>query len=364
MEKASKKILIEATPLLSSLTGIGRYIYEISSRLDSYDECECEFFYGYISKSLYAKKNSQLYQILRSKIIKKLLVASFNTKSIIDKKKYDTYWQPNFIPSLRVDAQKVVTTVHDFSFLNPKFHPTSKIMYYKKNFFNYIKRSHTIITGSNYTKNEILSHIDIREDRVKVIYHGVNHSIFKPNIKNIPLSLPSKYILFTGSIEPRKNIITLIKAYTNLSSKLQEEYKLLLVGASGWKNSEIFYHIKSKKNIFYIGYISDEELAKVYSQAECFIYPSLYEGFGLPPLEAMACATPVISSNTSSMPEVLQDAALYFEPTNYKELSQKIIELLSSKELRSKLISKGLKQAKKFNWDISAKKHKETLLDT
>lgn len=262
---------------------------------------------------------------------------------------YDIYWQPNFIPLKNINAKKVVTTVHDFScILHKDYHPKERIDYFENNFFQNIINSDIIITGSNFTKQEILQRLNFKEEKVKVIYHGVNHDIFKV-YEDIQLDfdLPKKFIFSVGSIEPRKNLLGLLKAYNLLPKSLKDEYKLVLAGFKGWENKEIMEQIEFNKDyIHYLGFITDEQLAKVYNKATCFVFPSFYEGFGLPPIEAMASGTPVISSDQTSMPEVCQDAAIYCNPYNIQDISNKIELLLNDKKLQSKLIKKGLIKAK------------------
>lgn len=273
---------------------------------------------------------------------------------------YDIYWQPNFIPLKNINAKKVVTTVHDFScILHKDYHPKERIDYFENNFFQNIINSDIIITGSNFTKQEILQRLNFKEEKVKVIYHGVNHDIFKV-YEDIQLDfdLPKKFIFSVGSIEPRKNLLGLLKAYNLLPKSLKDEYKLVLAGFKGWENKEIMEQIEFNKDyIHYLGFITDEQLAKVYNKATCFVFPSFYEGFGLPPIEAMASGTPVISSDQTSMPEVCQDAAIYCNPYNIQDISNKIELLLNDKKLQSKLIKKGLIKAKEYTWDKSAKEH-------
>lgn len=364
------KVLIDSISLLSPLTGIGRYTYEISKYLKTKDELDLSFFYGYHSKKLIEqseKSNIKNFKsiITKNQFVKKLARKILFYYSDVFPKTYDVYWTPNFIPNPGIKAKKIITTIHDFSFiLHKDHHPKERIEYFKNNFYKNIYNSDMIITGSNFTKDEILKRLDFDESKIKVIYHGINHNIFKviknPNSKN---KLPSKFILSVGSIEPRKNLLGLLKAYNNMDKSIKEEYKLVLVGFKGWGNTEIMDIIDNNQdNIHYIGFISDEELAKVYNLASLFVFPSFYEGFGLPPLESFACGTPVISSNLSSMPEICQDAAIYINPYNDKNIKEKIEMVLKDKKLQKDMINKGLNRAKSFTWEKSAEKHKEYLL--
>ena len=359
------KILIDSISLLSSLTGIGRYTYEISKYLKDKDDLELNYFYGYYSNQFIDDVTSTNVKTLKSFISKAPLLKKVVRKIIYTIGKYysptyDLYWQPNFIPNDGIKAKYVVTSVHDFSFiLHRDFHPKERIDYFDKYFFKNIYQSSMIITGSEYSKQEILERLDFKEDKIKVIYHGINHSIFKRYDEvNLNFEIPEKFILSVGSIEPRKNLLGLLNAYNLLHSDIKSEYKLVLVGFKGWGNSEIMELINTnQENIHYLGFITDEELAKVYNLASCFVFPSFYEGFGLPPLEAMACGTPVIASNSTSIPEVCADAATYCDPYDVNDIKVKIELLLSDVSLQNEMIQKGFKRAGEFTWEKSANQH-------
>jgi len=350
---------------MSPLTGIGRYTYEIAKQIENKNEFKCNYFYGYNSKKLLHPSAGKDIKSLKSIIVKIPLLKRIARKVLTILRKlyvpeFDIYWQPNFIPIDRIKAKRVVTTVHDFSFiLHKDFHPKERIEYFEKNFFKNIVKSDMIITGSEFSKQEILERLNFNEHKVKVIYHGINHELFKvyDNL-DIDFKMPKKFIFSVGSIEPRKNLIGLLKAYNSLDAKIKDEYKLVLAGFKGWENSEIMQLIdKDKENITYLGFISDVELAKVYNLASLFAYPSFYEGFGLPVLEAMACGTSVVCSDCSSLPEVGGDAVVYCDPYNIEDVKEKIEMVLSDKVLQKQMIKKGLQRAKMFSWEKSAQEH-------
>lgn len=359
-----QKIIINGIPLLSQLTGIGRYTYEVAKRLDE-QVFEYRYFYGYHSKKLLHPSDHQDIKSLKSlisrfSILKRIVRKVLRVSGKVFAPSYNLYWEPNFIPNDGIKAKKTVTSVHDFSFiLHKDFHPKERIKYFEENFFQNIYRSNIIITGSEFSKQEILDRLDFKEENVRVIYHGVRHDVFK-KIDDIKLNfdLPKKFIFSVGSIEPRKNLIGLLGAYNNLNDEIKQEYKLVIAGFKGWENKEIMQIIeKNKEFITYLGYISDEELAGVYNKASCFVYPSFYEGFGLPPLEAMACGTPVICSNVSSLPEVGGEAVVYCDPYSVEDIKNKIESVLLDENLQKELSLKGLEQAQKFTWEKSAQEH-------
>ena len=361
------KIVIDGISLLSSLTGIGRYTYEVSKEIEKSAKFQMHYFYGTYSDTLIHPSTGTNLKNLKSilskfSMIKNLIRELLFISSRLFASRYELYWQPNFIPHRGVKAHRTITTVHDFSFIVYKeFHTPETVKYFDKYFFRNIDKSDMIITGSEYTKKEILQRTKFTADKIRVIYHGINHNLFRVyENKELDFELPNKFILSVGSIEPRKNLIGLLKAYISLDKRIKKEYKLILVGFRGWENREIITLIEdNKEDVNYLGFISDEELAKVYNRASCFAYPSFYEGFGLPVLEAMACGTPVVCSNASSLPEVGQDAVVYCNPNNTKEIKEKIESVLEDKTLQTKMIKRGLEIAKEFSWEKSARKHME-----
>ncbi len=359
------KILVDSISLLSALTGIGRYTNEVSNYLKEDSKFEASFFYGYHSKNLISKSKKSNVKNLKTLIVKNKLLKNIareisNTMSKLFSPTYDIYWQPNFIPNLSIKSKYTVTSVHDFSFIiHNNFHTKEKIEYFQDKFFQNIYKSDMIITGSNFTKQEILERLNFTSERVKVIYHGIDHDLFKIyKDTSVSFELPSKFIFIVGSIEPRKNLIGLLKAYDSIDKKLKNEYKLVLAGFKGWENKEVMELINSnKEDIHYLGYISDIELAKTYNLASLFVYPSFYEGFGLPPLESMACGTPVICSSTTSLPEVGGDAVIYCDPYDIEDIKFQIELVLNDKVLQKDMIKNGLERVKQFTWEKSANKH-------
>ena len=358
-------IIINALPLLSPLTGIGRYTYNISKKLKDNNDLNIHFFYGYYSKEFIYISEKSKSKILKKiitrnpfikKVARKILLSYFNIFS----SSFDFYWEPNFIPLKNIKAKKIVTSVHDFSFiLYKEFHPQERIEYFENNFYKNIVRSDRIICFTEFTKNEIINYLDVEENKIKVIPHGIDHNLFKiyEDLK-VSFELPKKFIFSVGSIEPRKNLLGLLSAYNSLDDSYKKEYSLVLAGFKGWENKEIMDIIeKNKEYIHYLGYISDEELAKTYNLALLFVYPSFYEGFGLPPLEAMACGTPVITSNVASLPEVGGNAVVYCDPYCVEDIKKKMELVLDDEDLQKQMIEKGLVRAKEFSWEKSAQEH-------
>lgn len=223
-----------------------------------------------------------------------------------------------------------------------------------------------IICISDHTKQDFCQYTGMTPERVFVTplaasntFYPVTNSqlITQTKIKyTIP---PEPYLLSLCTLEPRKNLKFLLQSYTQLLEQYPTlDINLVLVGVSGWKNNDIFQTIQNhpllKQRTIITGYIPDQDLSAIYSGALAFIYPSLYEGFGLPPLEAMQCGVPVITSNTSSLPEVVGDAGIMIDPTNHDQLSQSLLDLINDSTLRQELSQKGLARAKQFSWQKCA----------
>lgn len=253
--------------------------------------------------------------------------------------------------------------IHDLTTFLPAVRKTHKIrIRIIEKFFlgRSLKRSKKIIAVSENTKNDLIKLFGISPDKITVI-HEAHRPSFRPIEKKEETrkalekyNLPQNFILFVGTIEPRKNIVRLIEAYKEaVADERFKDYKLVVAGKKGWYCEEIFKKVEElglKNDVIFTGYLADADVPYFYNAAECFIYPSLYEGFGLPILEAMACGCPVITSNTSSLPEVAGDAAILIDPYNSKEISGALRQVLSDGLLRNKMREDGLKQSKKFSW--------------
>lgn len=268
---------------------------------------------------------------------------------------------------------KKVITVHDLGFKRFK-----KVYSFSQRIYAYFvhwwahKKADKIIVPSNFTKEELIQLYHTKEEKIKVIHEGYDKKIFNLNkdqekIKQLlkKYKIEKPYFLFVGRLEKKKNITNLIKAYSklfNLKLKISLP-KLVLIGSPGFNYQEIASEIEKIKPLIYqIGYIQVNELVHFYHGAEAFIFPSLYEGFGLPILEAMACGVPVIASNAGSIPEIGNEAALYFNPNKIEEITNTLKEFLTDKNLKHQLKEKGLKNIEKYSWGKCAQETIKVLL--
>ena len=256
----------------------------------------------------------------------------------------------NFAGLGPVFYENQILTIHDLSFLrNRKWFSFSYFLLYS--FLTPIaaRRAKLIITVSNFSKNEIAELLRIEKDKIWVIPNAVSGQF----VSSAPAERKQKYILAVSSLDPRKNHGRLIRAF-NLAGL--QGYQLLLVGKYEKHFGSSVKSFFDNKTVSFLGYVSDEELVKLYQNASLFVYPSLYEGFGIPPLEAMALGCPVIASSIPSLREVLGDSVFYVDPYDENDIASGISTLLNDTWLTSQLIDKGYLMANKYSWEESAKK--------
>jgi len=225
-----------------------------------------------------------------------------------------------------------------------------------------LRRYGHLIAVSQSTRQDLMTLFKVPEEKITVVYHGAEEAFQSMNPQEAEKSLwPAHnirrpFILFLGTLEPRKNIPILLKAFAGIMDQIPHD--LILVGQKGWKWEPIFKEMESpklKERVRWVGYISDPERVFFYNAADFLVYPSWYEGFGMPLLEAMQCGCPVITSRLSSMPEVVGDAALLIDPNRFEDLQGAMLRLVREPGLREKLRMAGFEQAKKFSWETSAK---------
>lgn len=253
---------------------------------------------------------------------------------------------------------KTVTTIADFTTWRfPKTHLGRAVVIEKLTMARALVRSTKLIAISEFTRQEAVSLFRIAPTKINVIplavgsqFHPINPTPEEVSAVRQRYGLPEKFLLFLGTLEPRKNIARTIEAFGSVATSFPE-YKLVLAGAKGWQVNELF--AQSDPNLVLTGYIADADRPILYHLSDGLIFPSLYEGFGLPPLEAMSMGTPVITSQTASLPEVVGDAAILVDPTNTQAIAHAINQLLSNSSLRVSLSQRGLVQAQKFSWSAT-----------
>jgi glycosyltransferase involved in cell wall biosynthesis len=239
--------------------------------------------------------------------------------------------------------------------------PTSYELLQKFRAPRVIHHSDKILCVSNYLRRQIINNMNVSKDGINVIYNGIDE-IYKTDTPGEPIQLPDNYILFVGGMNKRKNIQTLINSFIHLHKQYDHSYELVLVGPTAkriYQNINISESIRN--HIHKMGFINDRKLKYVYRNASVFVFPSLFETFGLPPLEAMACDTPVIASSRPALPEILGNAAHYVDPLEKTEIVKGIISITENKQYKNKLVERGSQKAKKYTWTKAAKSANESI---
>ncbi len=268
----------------------------------------------------------------------------------------------------RITLCPTVVTIHDLAYLHYPDEFVRKDLFQLKHWTrDSIRNAHRIIAVSKTTKKDILKYYNVKDEQVQVVYNGFEKELKEHNkqfsLSHIDKAISTPFILYVGTIQPRKNIITLIRAFAQFY-KAYPEFKLVITGKKGWLFDQIFKEARDlylENKIIFTGYVDDDELITLYKKAFVFVLPSLYEGFGIPVLEAMSFNCPVISSFSSSLPEIGGEAALYFDPEDPQDLANKLAQLQTDSTLRYSLMNKGKKRIKDFSWDICTQKTLEIL---
>jgi len=378
------KIAIDLTQLSSDKTGVGIYAVNLVREMCKLNTISRKFHFFFfvqddddelirlLNEFDKAKKNAII--PVKSSVFRKMLPRLFFEQIILPHqcRKADVhlifsthYTIPYFTRIKRVVA------FHDMTFyLFPKLHEGIKKFYFKTLIPLSIRKSSAIITVSESTKRDMLSRFKrLDPDKLEVIHHGV--TLFKEKEKDLDRTWKKvmgkhglaerEYFLFVGTLEPRKNIIGIVRAFHHMrqTDEMYKRYKLVIVGKKGWFYNEIFETVKKlqlEEAVIFTGYVREEEKQALLLKAFLFVYPSFYEGFGIPILEAMAGGVPVITGNVSALPEVAGGAALLVNPHHWQEISTAMLKLLSDRVLYEKLSQKGLERAGEFSWEKTAGK--------
>lgn len=349
------KILIDARVISDKMHGIARYSYNLIENIAEIDtENEYILLSGYTELQVFSSRyknfkfikcNTPLYSIREQLII----------PPILKRERADLYHSPTFSAPIYQPC-KVIMTVHDMIHLisGKSIHK----LYYKNIVKRAMMKAAAVITVSEHSKCDIIKWIGIPEKKIHVTYNGIEER-FKPSPdKTLPdeikkgYGISDRYILFVGNQKSHKNVTVILKAFKMAVEKERLTHHLILVGIKEDIIEDKKNEIGDKFNnrIIYIDNLTDDDLIKLYQFADLFLSPSLYEGFGLPMLEAMACGIPVITSNRTSIPEVTGDAAILVDPENIQEIANAIGKVLKDENLRKDLIRKGLERAKMFSW--------------
>ena len=375
------KILVDAIPMTGLLTGIARYLRNLYVAMAQMNQVDLFYFKGGIPvKSMPALAESDKWQqttravrnlpdpIVFGMRAARWLKYEHDLNRICRKKAFDIYHETAFTPA-KLSLIPTVYSIYDLSLRRYReTHPRERVWFFEYFIKRRLQYVGHILTISEFIRQEIIEDFKLPPSMVTAVPLAPD-PLFAPCsadiVKKIRIkyNLPDSYLLFVSSLEPRKNIDLLIEALHMANTDIP----LVLVGWNGWGDKKWFEKIKEtdlKNRIYFTGHIPDDDLKAIYNGAQALVYPSLYEGFGLPIVEAMACGCPVICSNAAGMPEVAGDAAVLIDPARSDELAQAIETVVHDAEIRNNLIKKGFKQAAAFTWDSTARQTLEVFKRT
>ena len=353
--------------LLIRRRGIGNYVYNLLQELVKLESQHKFILYSDSEDVAYAVPNDSRFilKIIGPKFYplwEQIVLPIHAVRDNLDVLHCPANAGPYLLPS----KIKLILTIHDVMYMLPSSAlPTSPSLYQSigRKYLSWIvplvaKNATALITVSNYSKFDILKHFTIDENKIFVIHEAAGKN-FKKIAKSIAssilknLNIPDRFIMAFGAIDPRKNTSKIIYAFKHFINLIKSDHHLIIVGLSQSEKHHFTKQVQKlgiSSNVTFLGFVSEVELIALYNNAQAMLYPSLYEGFGIPVLEAMACGTPVIGSTSASIPEISGDAALLIDPTNLEELYTSLYEISNNKKLREDLSKKGFIQANKFSW--------------
>ena len=372
-------ILANINSLQPPITGIGRYTSQLLNHMivennvqafdavRSYSEEELKQKLANLDNHLLGTKKNQLLSPLLKETIKKLPYA-YEIRQFVQQKKNQKqfedcrdyiYWEPNYI--LQPFDGLSVATIYDLSYIKyPQYHTPGMLKWLEKNLQSTIRRADAIVTISDFSKNEILEQFRIPESKISIVSPSVSDE-FKTSLTKdvadrirLKYDLPAQYVLTVGTLEPRKNLTTLLDAYARLPTKLKQSFPLVIVGAKGWGNQQnLLKPMVDRGEVIVLGYVDQQDISSLYKASSLFVYISLYEGYGMPVAEAMASGVAVISSENSAMSEVAGGAAKLVNPLDVEQITDSIQYYLQEEGARKQLAEKGQLHMQNQSWQKS-----------
>jgi glycosyltransferase involved in cell wall biosynthesis len=350
------------------LEGIGRFTFEVLQRLcPAHPDSEFIFMFDRRFTDEFVFSPNVTPRLVPPQARHPILWKMWFERSVprtMERLQPDLFFSPDGFCSLRTEVPTLLV-IHDLAFEHlPASIPARALNYYQKYSPRYAERAERIIAVSEFTKRDIIERYGIDEKKITVVYNGVS-DFFKPldekaqQVVRLRYAGGKPYFLFVSALQPRKNLPRLLEAYDLFRARTKQKIKLLVVGSHTWAKDEInnkLQAIKHADDVTLLGHLDQQELADVTASALALTYVSLFEGFGIPIVEALYTDTPVICSNTSSMPEVAGDAAMLIDPNSTEGMTAALERIASDEKLRTDLITKGRSQRQKFKWDDSAGK--------
>ncbi len=358
------KIVIDLTSLADNFTGIERYAACIAREMVKQKEHEYVLIFKEAIHGLFQEvKEQENVECVVFSRCSKLLFNQMRLPWALRKIKADWYLFMAFPVPVLLFKKNMISTIHDICCWDcPETMNGPSKWYFRISHRIAMWKCRYIITISEFSKKRIVERLKYPEEKLLLVYCGIDEQFGEIKKKREDIlekyHLPEEYILSLSTLEPRKNLMLLVKAYERLVVEDNLSIPLVLAGRKGWKINELFSDIQDnvRKQIIFTGFIEDEDLSTVYRQAKLFVFPSKYEGFGIPPLEAMACGVPVLSSDAASMPEVLGDACVYFKSEDEVSLVGKMNDMINMPDdNRENMIKKGYDEIERFHWKKEAK---------
>ena len=352
---------IDISCLSAPKTGVGLYTYHLIQSLFKLDTVNRYYLFSSQPIDL-SEVNLDTAQLIFSKYTKSTspIWEQVILPKLLTQNKIDVFHSPNYIAPIFCGIPTVIT-VHDLSvFLFPELHPFYRRTRHNLLFPSSIKRATRIITVSEQTQRDLSSRFPYTTAKTVTIHNGLPNWFHNKTSKmELDFKLPDQYILFVGTLEPRKNLDLMLTAFAQVKKRNHLPHQLLVIGGEGWGKNHIPKKLRDygiHDEVIFTGHLEHQQLPLIYQKAALLVFPSLYEGFGFPPLEAMASGIPVIASNISSIPEVVGTAGILLDPKKLDVWADTIYNVLTNEQLRHELCSKGFERAKLFSWEISAQK--------
>ncbi len=369
------RVILNDRPLRTTLTGVGHYIREILLQArDSTEPVTIDpFLFGRILRRDVANAGAAPPPAANPTAtsrgvgtsrkpwwLRRMLDAGYNAAFRFTAgrgRRYNLYHEPNHIP-IRT-ALPTVTTIHDLSVIvHPEWHPTDRVAWYEHAFAAGCRQTTRFIAASEYTRQQMIAHCGLPADQIDVTYQAPRAAFHPPTRDAISTlrrihDLPDKFFLYVGTLEPRKNLPGLLDAFATLPASTRREHPLVIVGAWGWKQEALREKLAQRDltgQVRLLGYMADQQLATLYAACTAFVWPTLFEGFGMPPLEAMACGGPVIVSNVTSLPEVVADAGVLLDPHDPGPWTATMQRMAEDPAWRAAWIERGRARAATFSW--------------
>lgn len=370
------RVAFNATPLLSPLTGIGNYIVHLAAALEASGTIDAYAFYGHRWARGWpqppiaaAKARAWRGAVVRGlkpwvPFRRELRAAQQRIVFARGLRRFaiELYHEPNYVP-LAFDVP-VVLTVHDLSWVHfPQTHPGDRVRWLERHLPPALDRAAAVLVDSDFVRREVLAAFPVPPERVHAVHLGVD-ARFRPRTALATRVVlgghglrHGEYVLSVGTVEPRKNLRHVLAAYARLPQGIRTRYPLVVAGARGWQAHDLerdLARLTDAGEVRFLGHVPSEDLPLLYAGAALFVFPSLYEGFGLPPLEAMASGVPVLVSDRASLPEVVGDAGVRLDPDDPEATTRHLAALLDDPAARTRLGERGRARAARFTWQACA----------